>query len=229
MEIYTIRKQLLLAAIAIAITVSTPLTASASVVKNEKPKAIEYTVQEGDYLDKLAQEHGTTWNRLWDKNGFLTNPDLIHVGDKIMIPAADEVVPPRALPAAVVAQPEAFAQPLAPQNTPSEAFTSPVRGSGGPNAYAYGYCTWYVKNIRTDIGGYWGDGSSWLSSAQAAGYATGSEPSPGAIGVAVSYNHVVYVHSVNGNGTVNISEMNYEGWNQVSSRTASAKEFLYIY
>lgn len=222
MEIYKIRRQLLAAVIASAITVSTPLTASASVVKNEKPKAIEYTVQEGDYLDKLAQAHGTTWTRLWDKNGFLTNPDLVHVGDKIMIPAPDEVIPVRALPVPA-------AQTFVAQNTPSEVFTGSVRGNGGPNGYAYGYCTWYVKNIRTDIGGYWGDGSEWLNSARAAGYATGSQPRAGAIGVAVSYNHVVYVNSVNGDGSVNISEMNYEGWNVASSRTASASEFLYIY
>ena len=228
LEIYIIRKQLLLAAMAIAVAVSTPLTVSASVVKDETPKAVEYIVQEGDYLEKLALEHGTTWNRLWNKNGFITNPDLIFPGDKVMIPSPDEVLPERALPTPA-AQPAPLAQALAPQSSTSEAFSAPLRASGGPNGYSYGYCTWYVKNLRPDIGGYWGDGYEWLGSAQAAGYATGNEPRAGAIGVAKSYNHVVYVDSVNGDGSVNILEMNYVNWNVASSRTASASEFVYIY
>lgn len=206
----------------------TALTAApVAAAEQPKPKSIEYTVVEGDYLDKVAQEHGTTWNRLWNKNGFISNPDLIHPGEKIMIPTADEVVPERALPAPVaVAAP---APVVVPQSTAPETFSAAVRGSGGPNAYAYGYCTWYVKNLRPDIGSYWGDGDNWPASARAAGYSVGSQPRAGAIGSAVAYNHVVYVNSVNADGSVNISEMNYQGWNVASSRTASASEFVYIY
>lgn len=103
-------------------------------------------------------------------------------------------------------------------------------GSGGPNAYGWGQCTWYVKNMRPDIGGYWGNASSWVYSARAAGYSTGSQPVAGAIGSENGGNHVVYVQSVNGNGTVNISEMNYNGGvGQVHYRTTSASEFTYIY
>jgi surface antigen len=99
------------------------------------------------------------------------------------------------------------------------------------NGYDQGYCTWYVKNRRPDIGNYWGNANQWLYSAQAEGYATGGAPRAGAIGVSSEgyYGHVVYVESVNSDGSVNISEMNYQGWNIQDSRTTSASEFVYIY
>ena len=103
--------------------------------------------------------------------------------------------------------------------------------SGGPNAYGYGYCTWYVKNRRPDIGGYWGNANQWYASAQAAGYNTGSEAQPGAIGVSFegSAGHVVYVESVNGD-TIHLSEMNgAAGWNVVGERDAPESAFVYIY
>lgn len=99
------------------------------------------------------------------------------------------------------------------------------------NAYGYGYCTWYVKNKRPDIGSYWGDAKYWYSSAQAAGFATGTEPRAGAIGVSFegSYGHVVYIESVSGN-TVHLSEMNgAAGWNTIGTRDADKSEFVYIY
>ena len=71
-------------------------------------------------------------------------------------------------------------------------------------------------------------GYSWLSRAAAYGYATGSAPAAGAIGV--ESGHVVIVDSVNSNGTVNISEMNYGGGvGVVHYRTTSANTFQYIY
>ncbi len=97
------------------------------------------------------------------------------------------------------------------------------------NLYTYGYCTWYVKNIRQDIPNTWGNAWEWLWHAQSDGWSTGNIPKVGAIGVAINYGHVVYIQSVNDNGTVNLSEANYNGWNVISSRTAQASEFNYIY
>ena len=99
------------------------------------------------------------------------------------------------------------------------------------NTYGYGYCTWYVKNKRPDIGSYWGDAKNWYSSAQAAGFETGREARPGAIGVSFggSVGHVVYIESVSGS-TVHLSEMNgAAGWNVVGERDAQESEFVYIY
>jgi surface antigen len=100
------------------------------------------------------------------------------------------------------------------------------------NGYAAGNCTWYVKSRRPDIGSYWGNANQWIASAQAAGFSTGSAPKQGAIGVSFEgyYGHVVYVESVSEDGsTVNLSEMNAKGLGVISSRTAPASSFQYIY
>jgi surface antigen len=99
------------------------------------------------------------------------------------------------------------------------------------NAYGYGYCTWYVKNKRPDVGSYWGNANQWYASAQAAGFDTGKKAQPGAIGVSFegSAGHVVYIESVSGN-TVHLSEMNgAAGWNVVGERDAPESNFVYIY
>jgi len=100
------------------------------------------------------------------------------------------------------------------------------------NGYAAGNCTWYVKSRRPDIGNYWGNANQWIASAQAAEFSTGSAPKQGAIGVSFEgyYGHVVYVESVSEDGsTVNLSEMNAKGLGVISSRTAPASSFQYIY
>jgi len=71
-----------------------------------------------------------------------------------------------------------------------------------------------------------GNADTWYIRYQGA---KGSSPAVGAIGVTKAYMHVVYITGVNGDGTVNLSEMNYAGWNVVSNRTAPASEFLYLY
>lgn len=189
-----------------------------AVLLSAPASAASYTVQSGDYLGKIAAENGTSWQELWSLNPQISNPNLIYIGQVIEVPGS----------AAPVAAAPVVAEYVAP---------APVVSSSRPvvpgNGYAYGYCTWYVKNKRPDIGNYWGNASAWIGSAQAAGYATGSAPQAGAIGVntymAGGYGHVVYVESVNGDGTINVSEMNYQGWNVASYRTAPASEYFYIY
>ncbi|MED4953293.1 LysM domain-containing protein, partial [Paenibacillus macerans] len=45
-----------------------------------------YTVEKGDNLYRIAIKHGTTWQALAKYNK-LANPHLIHIGQKIVIPA----------------------------------------------------------------------------------------------------------------------------------------------
>ena len=104
--------------------------------------------------------------------------------------------------------------------------TRPV-GSTAGNTYTYGYCTWYVKNRRPSIPNGWGNAYEWLGNARSQGFATGSTPRAGAVGTAG--NHVVYIERVNSDGTVYISEMNYEGWNIKSYRTTPGSYWTYIY
>jgi len=103
-------------------------------------------------------------------------------------------------------------------------------GDNSGNTYVPGNCTWYAKNKRPDLPNRMGNARNWYSSAKNAGYATGTNPKAGAIGVSFNggMGHVVYIESVSG-GQINISEMNAVGLGVVSSRVASAGEFVYIY
>lgn len=188
-----------------AITVVKKEDKKAEPVKSEPetPKVVTYTVEEGDSLSTIAERYNTNWLRLWQKNTQLQNQDVLAVGDVITIPDASEELSERAS----VSSPEP-AQGVPAANTVSS--PTIVVSSGEPNGYVWGQCTWYVKSRKTNIGGYWGNaGAGWLYQAARYGFQTSNTPVPGSIGV--QGGHVVIVESVNGDGTVNLSEMNYNG------------------
>lgn len=189
------------------------------VTEPTKPAPVVYSVVDGDNLSKIGSAYNVEWQRLWAKNTQLTNPDLIHVGDQITIPEPSEQLT-REIPAQV----------QLPAKTPGVVAAAPVYD--GSNTYDYGYCTWYVKNRRgASIPNMLGNANTWYSRAAAAGMAVGSTPRAGAVGTTTrgSLGHVVYVESVNPDGSANISEMNAPVFGGVTYRTAAASEFLYIY
>lgn len=106
-----------------------------------------------------------------------------------------------------------------------------VASNSTGNTYAAGNCTWYVKSRRPDIPNRMGNANAWYASAQAQGFKTGTVSKKGAIGV--SFNgwagHVVYVEAWNPDGTVTVSEMNYEGLYSMTTRTVPESDFVYIY
>lgn len=101
---------------------------------------------------------------------------------------------------------------------------TPVADAGEASAhrFPYGYCTYYVSQQRFIP---WsGNAISWLSGARSYGYATGDSPQIGAIIVTSEggwTGHVGIVNAVS-DGMITISEMNFEGFGVVSSRTISA-------
>jgi len=200
--------------------------------KVKKPKVIKHVVVEGETLTTIAKEYDTTWRRLYNKNQSIANPDVLSVGDQLVVPNQKEKLKNRKLPVVEeeVEVTQAAVQPVAapveaPQPAPSASFVAPANTSG--NTYFTGYCTWYAKSRRPDLPNNLGNADTWTARASAQGYATGATPRVGAIGQQGM--HVVYIESVNGDGTVTVSEMNYAGWNVVSSRTVSASSFSYIY
>jgi len=90
-----------------------------------------------------------------------------------------------------------------------------------PNRFAFGYCTWYVANKRYIP--WLGNAIDWWPNARAYGFAEGQAPKVGAVMVTreSGYGHVAYVEAVNGDGSWLVSEMNFVGWDRVSSRTIS--------
>ena len=114
-----------------------------------------------------------------------------------------------------------------------------MSGSVG-NRYVYGYCTWYAYERRASsgrpVGSFWGNAYSWASAAASQGYKVNNTPAAGAVfqtsGGGGGYGHVAYVESVDSKGNVTIREMNYAGWNVISSRTISAgqaRSYSYIH
>lgn len=188
--------------------------------KEEKKERPLYVIKEGDNLTKIAEANGTSVERLWAANATLTDPNLIQAEKPLKIPEDAEVLAERPLPVIEVQPPSMNASP---ESNPVAVYHPPVAG----NTYDYQSCTWHVKEMRPDIPNNWGNATDWMYNAQAQGWPTGSEPRAGAIGW--RYGHVVYVEAVNPDGTILISERNYDWNNSYRQRAAEASEFTYIY
>ena len=82
-------------------------------------------------------------------------------------------------------------------------------GLGGP--YVAGQCTQWAWYNRPDLPGNLGNANTWAVRAAAQGYYVDHNPTPGSIfqTSAGYYGHVGYVESVNGDGSVVVTEMNY--------------------
>ncbi len=171
--------------------------------KDEKPPAVMVTITEGDSLSVIADTHNTTYVRIYDANEFIVNPDIINPGDQVRIPTADETLPDRL---ASIQEPAPVIYSSTPRATKSTSNYIPKYSSSAGNTYAYGYCTYYAKQRRPDLPNMLGNGGQWVANAAARGIATGSTPRAGAI--AEIPGHVAYVESVNGDGTMVISDMN---------------------
>ena len=98
----------------------------------------------------------------------------------------------------------------------------------GADTYPYGQCTYYVASRRNVT---WG-GNAWAWFENANGIRPeGHVPVAGSIAVFHSgwFGHVAYVEKVNGDGSFEISEMNFYagnggGWGRVDHRTIEASD-----
>ena len=97
----------------------------------------------------------------------------------------------------------------------SDYYNPPVDDWGMYARQCVSYTAWKVfqKNGYMRYWGGRGNANQWPGNAVAAGIPTGSTPKPGSVGVIMAgqYGHVVWVESVNADGTINISQYNY--WN----------------
>lgn len=109
----------------------------------------------------------------------------------------------------------------------------------GGNAYAPGNCTWHTANRRAAVGkpvpSNLGNAATWVARASAAGIATGNVPQQyAAVQTARSgWGHVGFVEEVYEDGSILMSEMNYN-WNLYALRNrvvpaAEAATYRYVY
>lgn len=101
---------------AFAFTFGSPV-AQAATQKETKPTSSFVTIQPGDNLSNIATASDTTAQRLFDANTSIENPDLIFPGDKIRVPAKDEKLTSRPMPASYVAPVPVAATPIATQSS----------------------------------------------------------------------------------------------------------------
>lgn len=127
----------------------------------------------------------------------------------------------------------------------SDDYPWPYGGDGlSPLNYYYGECVDFVAwRLNRDAGStsapfrwVWsnltpsgGDASQWQYAWQSHGWPVSSVPVVGSVAV-TDWNHVAYVKSVNGDGTVSIEEYNYGAYHRYGQRTIAASSviaFLY--
>lgn len=146
-------------------------SAHAQATQNETPKpaATKVVVQPGDSLTKIATVHSTTYTRLYDANTQIQNPDVIHPGQDVRVPAADEVIPSRPLPqaapvAAAVPQPaKQQAQPrvAAPRAAAPAAASTVSGGVWDQLAACESGGNWSINTGNGYFGGLQFSASSW--------------------------------------------------------------------
>jgi surface antigen len=192
---------------------------------------VVYTVKAGDTADSIAQKYGA------DKERIVTFNDLEISG---FTPGTTVVLPGATLPETE--------RPgyVAPRNAASQGsynggystINSQIARASAGNRYAFGNCTWYAYERRLQlgrpVGSFWGNAATWAMYARAAGYVVDNSPEVGAVMQnGGGYGHVAIVESVNSDGSITVSEMNYAGnFNRVTSRTVgagTAAGFTYIH
>ena len=183
-----------------------------------------YVVKAGDTIESIASKYNASKDRIVSFNDLELGG--LAPGKSIILPGG--ALPENERPGYVAPRSSARQQ----SGSYSSVSASTARASAG-NRYAPGNCTWFAYEQRMKlgrpIGSFWGNASSWAASARAAGFTVNNTPAPGAIAQWNSYQggsygagHVGIVDSVNSDGSITISEMNYlYSYNRVTSRTLS--------
>ena len=175
-----------------------------------------YTIADGDTLATIAAKYNSNVDNIVTVNNL--SSQNVPVGTRLLLP--DGVIPATATPTTNAS---------GGISTATSTATSLSSGSASEvgNRYSFGECTWYAYNRRVElglaVGSFWGNANTWAINAANSGFLVNHTPSVGAImqTTAGYYGHVAIVESVNLNGTITISEMNYVGWDRVDTRTVS--------
>ena len=182
---------------------------------------VVYTVKDGDTAQSLAEKYKTSAERVVLYND-IDDGAKLSTGSRIVLPGGE--LPENERPGYVAPRSRSY-------GSRSRSWLTASVG----NRYAAGNCTWYVYERRLQlgrpIGSFWGNASTWATSARAAGFVVNNTPAPGAIfqTTAGYYGHVGIVERVE-NGVVHVSDMNYAGYGIITHRTLNgASGYLYIH
>lgn len=174
---------------------------------------VVYKADSNDTLPDLSRRFGVKLEKIISYNG-LENAEDIEPDQVFIIPDGKIAPPPAPKPAVDKKKKDKKVTPK------TSGYAGRIQGD---HIFPWGYCTWYVATkIPVDWGG---NANQWMRNAPAFGATISREPAPGSIIVTSEnsrYGHVGYVESVNDDGSVTFSEMNYKGLGIRSVRTIPA-------
>lgn len=188
---------------------------------------ILYAVKAGDTVQSIASKYQASADRIVAFNDLELSG--VVAGSTIVIPGG--VLPTNERPGYV--SPNQATSQGAYNGGYSTVDAQIARASAG-NRYAFGNCTWYAYERRVElgrpVGSFWGNAATWATYARAAGYRVDNVPEAGAVAQWNAYQggagyagHVAIVESVNSDGSITVSEMNYlYNFDRVTSRTIPA-------
>lgn len=180
---------------------------------------IVYTIKEGDTTASMAEKYGSTAAEIEEKNNLASRG--VVAGTKIVIP--NGVLPETERPEYVPPKPVV--------TTPTYSYSTIRLSYSGSNPMPYGWCTWYAWQRRYELGrplptGL-GNARYWDNQLYGS-YSIDHNPAPGDVFVDEGgyYGHVGVVESVNGDGTITISDMNGpQGWGRIATHVIAASEW----
>lgn len=206
-----------------------------------------YTVKAGDTVDSIATKFNTTPQNITSYND-LELSGLVN-GSKIILPSG--ILPVNERPG--YQAPQQVTRYLTTNVYNSYRYAGGfaggdvfnihrnTKGTTPGNTNAWGNCTWYAWERRYEMGrpipgGALGNAAQWNTSFAAMGYRVDSVPEVGAIFQnGGGYGHVGIVESIQGDGSIVVSEMNnYSGggFNGINDRIIPANQigmFNYIH
>lgn len=178
---------------------------------------LKHVIKNGETLDAIAKDYKADKDQIITFNNMPAN-GAVEVGAEIIIPGGQKELPQKETTTPLLEKRTYVA------SEPGGGTQTVSKRHGKPNTFPYGYCTWYVAQVKHIP---WrGNAGAWLYNAKSMGYKTGKTAKVGSIIVTTDntyYGHVAIVEKVSGD-TITVSEMNYKGWGKTNTRVISIND-----
>lgn len=183
-----------------------------TILKIPSVAGIVYTVKAGDTIESIVGKYGSNAEEIIALNDL----EVSGISEGMNIIIKNGVLPETERPEYVAPARRSYT-PTTGGNTYNYSYTylgsdaSRTNMSCNPSLGA-GQCVTWAKLKRPDLN-ILGNANRWDDIARATGHLVNRTPAPGTIFQTDSgwYGHVGYVESVNGDGSINVSERNYAG------------------